>query len=281
MIIKNNVKLSEYTTFKMGGECETLYCPETEKELIDLLESIDEYPLLLGGGSNIIINDQRRFDKVICLRNFNNDVTDIGDGRYEVGGSVRLQHLINRINKDGYGGIEYLYSVPGLVGGAIVMNAGRGKKFNRTISDYVVSVKIWENGIIKYYNKDECDFRYRSSKFKQQSGCVVLSVEFAFEEGDSEYYAKEVINRIELVKRNQDLSYPNCGSIFAEYDFKILDSFKWNDNNNGKVVFSKKTTNWLLNKNGTFADAMTKIEKVCDIHDIEKKKYELEVIIWR
>ena len=49
----------------------------------------------------------KRFLKnVIFLGDFNNKITRLGDGKYEVGASVKLHKLIKFINMDGYGGIE-------------------------------------------------------------------------------------------------------------------------------------------------------------------------------
>ena len=60
------------------------------------------------------------------MNKVNNDIISLGNGKYYIGASVRLQRIINTINKDGYGGIEYLMSVPAMLGGAIYMNAGQG-----------------------------------------------------------------------------------------------------------------------------------------------------------
>ena len=124
MKIDNNADLKKLTTFKMGGTVSKLYTPETEDELINLIQ--DKHPqYFIGGGSNIIINT-RVFDSVVNLREFSSTIEDKGNGTYIVGASVRLQKLIKTINADGYGGIEYLYSVPGLVGGAV---CGARKEF--------------------------------------------------------------------------------------------------------------------------------------------------------
>ena len=65
MKIDNNADLKKLTTFKMGGTVSKLYTPETEDELINLIQ--DKHPqYFIGGGSNIIINT-RVFDSVVNL----------------------------------------------------------------------------------------------------------------------------------------------------------------------------------------------------------------------
>lgn len=128
MIIKNNEPISKYTTFRIGGVARKMFFPETIEELQDVInENGDIANHVIGGGSNLLINDECRYDSVLCLRNFNLEMKNMGQGRYYVGASVRLQKLIKAINEDGYGGIEYLYSVPGLVGGGNFYECWKGE----------------------------------------------------------------------------------------------------------------------------------------------------------
>ena len=78
MKIDNNADLKKLTTFKMGGTVSKLYTPETEDELINLIQ--DKHPqYFIGGGSNIIINT-RVFDSVVNLREFSSTIEDKGNG---------------------------------------------------------------------------------------------------------------------------------------------------------------------------------------------------------
>jgi UDP-N-acetylmuramate dehydrogenase len=102
---------------------------------------------------------------VVDLRSFDSSIEKLKNGQFKVGASTRLQKLINTINEHGYGGIEYLYSVPGLVGGAVVMNASRGREYQKFISDYIVSVVVIHNNELITISKDNCHFGYRDSIF--------------------------------------------------------------------------------------------------------------------
>ena len=118
MILKENVSLAKYTTFQMGGIAKKMYFPENIEELVKLTtENKKILHFIIGGGSNLLINDKKTFDEVLCLRNFNQTIEHLQGGKYYIGASVRLQKAIRTINEDGYGGIEYLFSVPGLTGG--------------------------------------------------------------------------------------------------------------------------------------------------------------------
>lgn len=276
MKILNNEPLAKYTTLKLGGTTNTLYTPETEEELIALVrEKKPRY--FLGGGSNLLIPD-RAPDTVVCLKEFNHEIVNHGDGVFEVGASVRLQKLINTINEAGFGGIEFLFSVPGLVGGAIVMNAGLGRSRNDFISHYLESVRVLKDGEVLTLNKDECRFGYRTSAFKN-TDCIVLSASFRFPEMSREESERRKQERLAFTKAKQDNSKPNCGSVFRECSPKIIDFVK-KVGLGGKVHFSKKTRNWILNDGGTSADAIKTIKKVEKLHKLLGKKCSREVIVW-
>ena len=154
----------------------------TEEELVSLVRTLDNYKIL-GGGSNLLINNNGVFPNVIYTKDFNKEIINKGNGIYYFGSSVRLQKIINKINQDGYGGIEYLYSVPGMLGGAIYMNAGRGKQFNMQLTDYLIDVDVLVDGKVKKFTKEECKFDYRKSIF-QDNNYVILGANFKFKEVD-------------------------------------------------------------------------------------------------
>ena len=73
MKIINNESLSGYTTFHIGGNCKNIYFPESKEELIELASEKTDCRFL-GGGSNLLINDSREFDDVVCLREFSDEL---------------------------------------------------------------------------------------------------------------------------------------------------------------------------------------------------------------
>ena len=275
--------LDKYTSIKIGGIAKKLYVPNNKDEVIELMKQLSgkEY-YIIGGGSNLLINDKKVFDNVINVKKFDKTITNLGNGVYYVGASVRLQSLINAINKDGYGGIEYLYSVPGLVGGAIVMNAGRGKKYNLSISDYLINVHICLNGDIKVLKKEECTFKYRSSIFKN-SNILILGATFCFEKKDIRDSLRDKRQRLEFCKKVQDTNSPNFGSVFLQANNKIMSLIRlFHPGFKNGIKYSKKTNNWLVNcGNGTFRQALFLIKLAQLLHKIVGKKAITEVIIWK
>ncbi len=279
MQIKENVNLKEYTTLRIGALCRKMYFPETVDDLKEVLKEHPHAPIL-GGGSNLLIDDEKIFDVVLCLRSFQKEIRYDGN-RVFAGSGVRLQKLIEDINLHNLGGIEYLYSVPGLVGGAVYMNAGRGRGANQQISDYLLSVDVLEAGEVKTYQKEDCGFSYRTSVFHEKE-CIILSAVFLFPELLAEEGKRLQKERLELCKKFQDNSYPNAGTTFSLSDPRIMDMIKKTSSKKKKGVhFSRKCTNWLQNRGGgTFRQAIKELKKVQRLHKLFGKEFQLEYKIW-
>lgn len=275
-----NESLSKYTTIKIGGVAKKMYFPESIDEL-KYVTTMSCENLVIGGGSNLLIAN-REFDSVINMQKFDSRIINLGNGKYEVGASVRLQNLIKCINNDGYGGIEYLYSVPGLVGGAIVMNAGSGEMTKFCVGTMIESVKCLYKGKLIELKREQCQFKHRDSIFKGDE-YVVVSAIFHFERVNKCISEKRREERIEFCKATQDSSAPNFGSVFKYSNYRIMRIIQILSLGKKKGVhFSRKSGNWLLNSGDGegFNDAKRLICFVKVIHKILKKKCEVEVIIW-
>ena len=229
-----------------------------------------------------MVSDNHHFDFVTNLREFNKEIQNLGDGVYFVGASVRLQQLINSINKDGYGGIEYLFSVPGLVGGAVLMNAGGAISEGNSISDYIVSVDALYKGESVSLNKVDCQFAHRTSLFKNSTDYIITSAVFKFRKQECEESKLRIAQRLSYTSQIHDISWPNFGSVFCRYDSFIMKLFKRVQfGRKVGVRFSEKTENWLVNYGGgTFDMAIKEIEAVKRVHRLLHRDCATEVIIW-
>jgi len=282
--ILENEPLSKYTTVRLGGIADKMYVPKSTDELIALCKS-ERFQYILGGGSNLLISD-RTFDKILNLRKFDDTLKSNRDGHYICGASFKLPKLVSTINNDGYGGIEYLCTVPGLVGGAVAMNAGTGADEGLSISDYIVSVTALDrkaNQVITF-SKEQCDFAHRNSLFKGNDDYIILSCEFHFKEQSREESKRLCDKKRKYTKQYHDLSAPNFGSVFSKYNphlLAIVSKLQWGDKNG--IHFSGKTMNWIINTNmcKSSEKAFKIIDSVEKMHKLLLQKCKVEVIMWR
>lgn len=280
MMIENNVLLSSKTTFGLGGKCREFVIPESVPEAIDALKTYPNAPLL-AGGSNLVINDLHEFDSVISLLKFNTDIHPVQDGIYYVGASVRNHVLIRKINDAGYGGMEYLYYVPGTIGGAIYMNAGTGKKLGNDISQHILSVDWYNGEQIVTMSKEECDFGYRHSFFQENKG-LIIGAKMVFDPQSIEKSKELIQARHDRVNRLQDHSGKTCGTLCKVSNRGIM---RWirliHYGKKDGVHYSSKTPNWLINSgNGNFTQFRKCILVAERLHKLFGRDFELEIEVW-
>lgn len=251
--------------------------------MITLLNEIGmETTHILGAGSNLLVNDQKRFLHVVYMGKMDKSVQHLGDGKFYVGASVMIPELINVVNQQGYGGIEYMYAIPATLGGAVVMNAGLGKNKNQSISQQLVSVDYLYRGKVYTVSADGCEFAYRYSMFQKNTEYVVLGAVLQLEKTTLEEAEGIKKARIEYTSKTQDKSGYNFGTIFSGVNGKLLFAacllHQWRRKG---IRFSPKKRNQFINDGtGTYKSAMQQIKTVQALHRLAGKSCLVEVKIW-
>jgi len=181
--MKENVPLSEYTTMRIGGNASYLFDVYTESELEEAVIFAQEKKLpifILGGGSNLLVNDSG-FDGVVLHVCIPGITYEDGDSEVlvTVGAGVNWDVLVADTVDRGYWGLENLSAIPGLVGASPVQNIGA---YGIEAKDSIVSVKTFDMASRKWITLSnmECSFGYRNSLFKKADGkdLVVTAVTF-------------------------------------------------------------------------------------------------------
>lgn len=283
MKIDNQQSLSKYTSLKLGGVAKNLYHVKTVDDILevyDLAENKNEI-LILGGGSNLLINDEAVFSDVINITTLEKRVEIDERDIITASASVRIQKLLKFAAEHNLGGAEYLNSLPATVGGIVAMNAGRGKSFNQMISDYIIDVRVIKNKEIVVLRKEECNFSYRNSIFLTDDS-IIVSARFKFVEQDKEKGLKELKERTQHSRESQDIKYPNAGSVFKTSNSKIMNlARRIQLGNKAGICFSAKTNNWMINKGkGTFKQAQRNIKIITVLHKLLGRECEIEWQIW-
>ena len=264
--------LSSHTSMRVGGVTNRLCIPESEKELVDLLSAKDREYFVLGRGSNTIFKDGRYEGTVIKNTRACKQIIVVRSARelltryywLEVGSSVSNQSLLKYCKNHGLDGPAFLQSVPGNIGGTIVMNGGTGIHEGRYISDYVVSVKVFDGDKTLRLSHQQCEFAFRSSIF-QENRWVILSAMLKVPVTSVAKITKKIKNRMEFAKQWQDLGYPNTGSVYkiGYKHFKELSGLTI-----GGAMFSRKTANWIINLgNASSADVLGLVTRGAKLHE--------------
>ncbi len=219
--IMKNVDLASLSTFKIGGPAEFYLEAQDGKDIkaaFDWAHFYNYKITVLGGGSNILINDEGIKDLVLRLikDNFN-----LKDNKVICGGAVSLNKIARTTAREGLSGLEWGVGIPrAQIAGAIVGNAGA---FGFKISDILEEAEVFdlvEGNWKKFKNKD-CQFGYRTSVFKEHKRYIISNAVLVFKKEDSKKVGEKMEKIFEFRKDNQ-LDHPSAGSIFKNIDWEYL-----------------------------------------------------------
>ena len=276
--VLENVDLKNYTSLKVGGHAKYLIKPHNIGELKNLLEFIHEHDmkyLVLGNGTNVIIDDNDFEGIIIKLDYFKeivfceNDVT--------VGSGVSLAFLAKTTLNNGYTSLGFASMIPGNIGGSVVGNAGC---YGHELMEFVKSVEVMDkDGNIFDIERKDISYGYRYTSLKDKY--IVLNVTFTLSKGDVTLAIEEIkqnnLKRIET----QPLDQKNVGSIFRNPENasagKMIDDLKLKGYTIGGAKVSDKHANFIINNdNASFKDI---VDLINHVKKEVKDAYQIDLVV--
>lgn len=173
--------LANFTTMRVGGRPQKLIPVKTTEELFDTCKTVwqagDDW-LILGGGSNMVVNDEIDSLTVIKVENLGITETDLGETvRVRVQAGESWDGLVEYAIERNLAGIEAMSGIPGTVGAAPVQNIGAyGQEVSETITR-IGFLDYQTMEAIELENKD-LGFGYRDSDIKRGRLGAIGWVEF-------------------------------------------------------------------------------------------------------
>lgn len=171
MIRKNNCSLKPYHTFGMEVYAANFIEYASKEELISLLKGdllATTHWLHIGGGSNLLFLDNYRGTIVhSAIKGMKVVKEDAHHVWIEVGaGEVWDDFVLYAVSNNWYGA-ENLSIIPGEVGASAVQNIGA---YGVEVADLITEVHTMEikTAIERTFLKEECNYGYRSSIFKNE-----------------------------------------------------------------------------------------------------------------
>lgn len=230
---------------------------------------------ILGNGSNTLFI-KNNIKSLVLKNKLNKCIKPLGENILEISSSTLVIDVLKYCYKNSLDSFYYLASVPATIGGALAMNAGRGRGQNLTIYDFVESVTYFnlENNCIETAKKEEIIKGYRETIFTGINSKLILSAVFKFD--IRKFNNSPIVERLKWSKQFQDYTAPNCGSVFKQADFRILNKIK--GIKIGKAGFSSKTANWIFNHSSSSVPIVSLIYLAKLLHFVLRKKAVLEVI---
>lgn len=265
-----DVRLSELTTFKIGGPCAALVTLPDEPAAKTVFSYLREKQIpyyLIGRGSNLLATDKGFDGVVVKLGGALAEGIRCTDGIVTCGAGVTLQKLCQFALDHCLTGLEFAYGIPGSVGGAVYMNAGA---YDGEFSQILLSVTLLDDsGEIRTVSADELELSYRHSILMEKKW-TVLTVSVVLEEGSRDEIRAKMQDLIGRRKSKQPLEFPSAGSTFkrpaGSFASKLIDECGLKGYTVGGAQVSEKHAGFVINRGGaTFADVMAVCQHVQDV----------------
>jgi len=261
-----DLPLSRYNTFHIGGNAALAAFPKTPQQLCAVLNACREEAIpcaVIGNGSNLLCDDDG-FAGCVLLTTAMKAVSVSGTTVTAQAGAS-LAAVCTLARDHGLAGLTFAYGIPGSVGGAVYMNAGA---YDGEVGDRITSVTYYDipTGEIRTRPASECGFGYRISRF-QGEAAVILSAEFALEAGDGAVIRAEMEDILFRRRDKQPLEYPSAGSAFKRYPgyftAKLIDEAGFKGYSVGGAQVSEKHAGFIINRGGaTASDVRTLIDEI-------------------
>ena len=263
MIIKKNFDLTEYNSYKIKSKVILAIFPQNKHEISEALITYRD-SIIVGGGNNIILAKSFYEKPMIFIRdNFSNYKVD-GNSIF-VDSGLPMRSLSKIAAENSLKGFECFYDIPGTVGGGLAMNAGTD---NCLISDHLITVEVFNRKERKFIfkKKNQCDFGYRGSIFKNDN-LVIVGAEFNLKKGN-QIQIIDIMTEIRKKREaKQPKNFPNAGSVFKRpegyYVGEIIQELGLKGYTIGGARISEKHAGFIINNgNATGEDIINLINNI-------------------
>ncbi|MFM8259436.1 MAG: UDP-N-acetylmuramate dehydrogenase [Vulcanococcus sp.] len=215
--LRREVRLADFTTWKVGGPAQWFAEPDSTAQLQALLAWARAEGLpsrVIGAGSNLLVSDAGLEGLTVCNRHLQGAELDSTQGLIEALAGEPIPTLARRAARAGLAGLEWAVGIPGTVGGAVVMNAGAQGGCSAEVLESITVLDPAAPGDPFTLPASAMAFAYRHSRL-QQEPLVVLSARFRLSPGhDPAAVSRRTSANLHSRTSTQPYQQPSCGSVF-------------------------------------------------------------------
>jgi len=213
MLIEKNISLKPLNTFGMNVVAKEFASVETKQDLAKILNTNLSNLLVLGGGSNILLTkDVNALVLHINIKGIEIVSVYENNVRVRVAAGENWHEFVSWCLGKNYGGIENLSLIPGNVGTAPIQNIGA---YGVELKDVFISCEAMniQTQELRTFNKEECDFGYRNSIFKEELKGQYIITSVIFELSSLQHVIKKKYGDIESELKNNGIENPTIQDI--------------------------------------------------------------------
>lgn len=267
--------LARYTSWRVGGPAERLYRAADLDDLRGFLGRLptDAPVFWLGLGSNLLIRDGGIRGAVVVTQGVLQRLELTGPRTLRVEAGVPCAKVARFSTRHELAGVEFLAGIPGLMGGALAMNAGAWGE----------DTWSWVERVETLDRRGQCHWRtpadyridYRSVEGQTDEWFIAAHLRLMPGNGErSRAYIRDLLARR---THAQPVGVPSCGSVFrnppGDFAARLIETADLKGARFGAAQVSCKHANFIINTgNARAADLEALIEqvktKVAQVHGI-------------
>ena len=260
-----NIPMKLHTTFKTGGNADYFAVPESYNDIIKLLKftKVHSIPVfILGGGANILVSDNGIRGLVIDMNKISKFSFKENICSAEAG--FQISDLAKEAAEKDLRGLDFIYGMPGTVGGSVWMNA---RCYDVSISDILISVDYLDDKLeLKTMTSEDISksFFYKKSPF-QNSNYVIISASFKLEREEKKIVWNKMIKNKKDRENKGHYRFASAGSVFKNNrEFgrstgTIIDSLGLKGYSRGEAEIAKFHGNIIVNKGKAISEDIKSI----------------------
>lgn len=282
---ETNVSLQKYNTFRLESTAD-IFLRVNREQAQKLILFFYEHQLkffVIGGGSNLLLSEQIKTPIVyvekdsapIVIKEENSQFflhahATVNSARLA---SFACQHNLTRA--------EFLSTIPGTLGGALVQNAGC---YGSEMKDIVVSAKVITSQGERIFSLKELELSYRSSIFKREPW-FIEEITFALKK-ESAMFCKKRMNDFRKKRKETQPQGKTAGSVFRNPRsqkftgaWQVIQEIGLQGHSINGATFSKLHANFIVNEDSAKPQDIHALIKLAQERALEKGvSLQLEII---
>ena len=271
--VKRDEPMSRHTSWHVGGPADVYFSPRDRADLLAFLSTLPEgTPLFwLGLGSNLLVRDGGIRGVVIDTPAGLTRLERVSDTTLTCEAGVPCARLARQCIKWGLAPAEFLAGIPGVLGGALAMNAGAfgGETWPRVRSVDVCDAR----GNARRRDAREYSYGYRHIVQPAEGEYFLAAMlEFESRPGITEDAMRELLAKRKLT---QPIGEWSCGSTFTnpkgDHAARLIEAAGLKGFRIGDIMVSPKHANFLVNVDAATAADVEKL--VAHIQHVVNEKF--------
>jgi len=215
--------------------------------------------MFIGLGSNLLVRDGGIRGTVISLKGSLSDITLLENNVIRAGAGSSCAKLSRYCHRNNLLGGEFFAGIPGLLGGALAMNAGAFGGDTWSVIESVVTIDM--QGNVYTRTPEDYEIVYRSVKGNKNEWFISADIKLV--SGDGEVAVQNVKALLEKRNQTQPTGLLSCGSVFknpqGDYAARLIEASGLKGFKIGDAIVSEKHANFIINNGKASASDIEKL----------------------